>query len=145
MASTRKHADLDAENNAGLRAHLAKRLFELRREIDDAVRESRDPTTNDMAGEVQDSGDMSVSIEQTDLRNAQLKRDLSETSAVIDALARIDSGHFGTCERCADEIEPGRLAVQPMARHCFRCQENLERTSGRDVSARMRGETSELG
>jgi DnaK suppressor protein len=49
---------------------------------------------------------------------------LSETNA---ALARIDAGTFGICEKCFKDIPPGRLDAFPYARFCLPCAETLRR------------------
>jgi DnaK suppressor protein len=48
---------------------------------------------------------------------------LNETRA---ALARIDAGTFGTCERCGHAIARARLDAIPYARHCARCARETE-------------------
>jgi RNA polymerase-binding transcription factor DksA len=40
---------------------------------------------------------------------------------VREALARIDAGTFGRCERCGLSIEKARVKAVPYARHCIRC------------------------
>ena len=42
---------------------------------------------------------------------------------VNDALARLDSGTFGHCLRCAAAIPEGRLEVLPWAAFCLACQQ----------------------
>ena len=37
------------------------------------------------------------------------------------ALARLDGGTFGRCERCGRAIARARLDAIPYARHCIRC------------------------
>ena len=37
------------------------------------------------------------------------------------ALARLDDGTYGACQRCGDDIAPGRLEARPSARTCIRC------------------------
>jgi DnaK suppressor protein len=49
---------------------------------------------------------------------------LRETRA---ALRRIDSGAFGLCQDCEEEINPKRLAAVPWAARCIECQERADR------------------
>jgi DnaK suppressor protein len=37
------------------------------------------------------------------------------------ALARLEAGVYGTCERCGDRIAPARLKARPAARRCITC------------------------
>jgi RNA polymerase-binding transcription factor DksA len=48
---------------------------------------------------------------------------LNETRA---ALARIDAGTYGKCERCGHAIARVRLDALPYARHCVRCARDAE-------------------
>jgi sigma-B regulation protein RsbU (phosphoserine phosphatase) len=43
------------------------------------------------------------------------------------ALERLDSGTFGTCERCHDPIEPSRLIGDPLVRVCLECLSDSQR------------------
>ncbi len=43
------------------------------------------------------------------------------------ALARIEDGSFGTCERCEEEIHPKRLEARPVTTLCIRCKEEQEK------------------
>ena len=40
---------------------------------------------------------------------------------IDDALARLDAGTYGLCERCGRPIPPERLAVRPFATTCVPC------------------------
>jgi len=42
------------------------------------------------------------------------------------ALARIDEGSYGRCERCDAQIPPKRLDALPWARMCVHCQSMTE-------------------
>jgi RNA polymerase-binding transcription factor len=42
------------------------------------------------------------------------------------ALSRIESGSFGICERCEEEISPKRLEARPVTTLCIRCKEEQE-------------------
>ena len=43
------------------------------------------------------------------------------------ALQRMESGTFGICERCEDEISPKRLEARPVTTLCIRCKEEQEK------------------
>jgi RNA polymerase-binding transcription factor DksA len=45
----------------------------------------------------------------------------AEVAEIDAALARVDSGVYGTCESCGHPIEPKRLDAVPYARSCLRC------------------------
>jgi DnaK suppressor protein len=47
------------------------------------------------------------------------RRQLEETEA---ALARLDTGGYGSCDTCRGSIPAERLAILPAARYCVTCQ-----------------------
>lgn len=49
---------------------------------------------------------------------------------IADALERIESGTFGFCEICEEEINTARLMARPVTSHCIRCKTVLERVRG---------------
>ncbi|HEU4748398.1 MAG TPA: TraR/DksA C4-type zinc finger protein [Gemmatimonadaceae bacterium] len=76
-----------------------------------------------------------VSLDQTSvgrlsrmdaLQNQQMSADLhsrneARHAEIVDALARVANGSYGTCARCAAPIAYGRLLVFPEARLCSAC------------------------
>jgi DnaK suppressor protein len=50
-----------------------------------------------------------------------------ELLQIEDALRRIKSGVYGTCQQCGTEIPVKRLEATPWARHCVSCQDLEER------------------
>ena len=51
-----------------------------------------------------------------------LAGELAETLSEVEAaLARIDDGTYGRCERCGESIAPARLEAMPMAATCITC------------------------
>jgi DnaK suppressor protein len=48
----------------------------------------------------------------------QLRDALSEVEA---AIARLEKGTYGNCERCGKPIAPARLEAKPAARRCIAC------------------------
>jgi len=53
------------------------------------------------------------------------------------ALRSIEKGSYGTCARCGNPIEPGRLEVKPDATLCITCQAEVERLSRRGRNTRQ--------
>ncbi len=66
------------------------------------------------------------------------KRETSLVKKIDEALARIESGDYGSCDNCGDPIALGRLKARPVATLCIDCkqeQEQIERKfSNRDES-----------
>ena len=54
-------------------------------------------------------------------------RDREKLRDIDEALYRIDTGEYGSCEECGEDIPFGRLMVLPLTRHCVRCKSNLEK------------------
>jgi DnaK suppressor protein len=50
---------------------------------------------------------------------------------VQSALRSIEKGNYGTCNRCGQPIEAGRLEVKPDATLCVKCQTEVERLNRR--------------
>ena len=40
------------------------------------------------------------------------------------ALRRLDDGEYGYCLGCGEEIEPGRLNIDPASTRCIRCADS---------------------
>jgi RNA polymerase-binding transcription factor len=55
-----------------------------------------------------------------------LDRESKLLKSVEEALTRIESGAFGICLRCEEEIPEKRLKAVPWASHCLGCQEKLD-------------------
>ncbi len=85
----------------------------------------------DIAGQVADSGDASVSDLLVDISLSTIERQTEELQAVEAALKRISRGRFGVCEICGDEIAPERLEKKISAGHCLVCQGALEYSASR--------------
>tara|TARA_R110002020_G_scaffold304329_3_gene520071 strand:+ start:1654 stop:1992 length:339 start_codon:yes stop_codon:yes gene_type:complete len=45
---------------------------------------------------------------------------------IIEALDRLDTGAYGRCTRCGEQIAPGRLEVVPHAAACIDCQSHAD-------------------
>ncbi|MBX3051464.1 MAG: TraR/DksA C4-type zinc finger protein [Caldilineaceae bacterium] len=77
-----------------------------------------------------DEGDAEIfEREKTAALIAVLERRMQD---IEHALRAIDKGHYGTCERCSNPIEPERLEVKPDAILCLNCQREVEAISKRN-------------
>jgi DnaK suppressor protein len=63
-----------------------------------------------------DSGQVAAEQGESRMIAASLREQLRE---VEHALAKIEKGTYGTCERCGKEIAEARLEAMPAARHCI--------------------------
>ncbi|MFA6963788.1 MAG: TraR/DksA family transcriptional regulator [Patescibacteria group bacterium] len=78
-----------------------------------------------------DYGDISDDNTQelTDFENSMAVDDQLEVvlKKINKALKSIDSGAYGKCAKCGDEIETGRLKIMPYADLCVTCQNNAKK------------------
>jgi DnaK suppressor protein len=58
---------------------------------------------------------------------AYLQRLAERYRAIQKALIRVDSGEYGICLDCEEQIPPKRLQAIPWAAYCVACQERLEK------------------
>ncbi|MDQ3879095.1 MAG: TraR/DksA C4-type zinc finger protein [Actinomycetota bacterium] len=71
-----------------------------------------------------DSGQ--VATERAELLS--LVEQLQETLAGVEAaLARIEDGAYGKCQRCGQDIPPERLEAVPTTTLCVSCKQSLDR------------------
>jgi DnaK suppressor protein len=101
---------LAARTEAGGRADA------LRGELDDIIAAQADVATDDE----HDPEGATIAFER-----ARVAALLEKTQRTIDALdravARIDDGTYGTCDRCGGPIGAERLAARPAAETCISC------------------------
>ena len=87
---------------------------------------------NDLAVSTDDLADeadlASVELSQGVVFNLRQK-EKQMLSDIDEALAKLDSGEFGLCEECGDEIPARRMELFPTARLCIQHQEEKERRS----------------
>lgn len=103
------------------------RLEQLRQEVLREVRQADEASRNLDSGDVADIGDMSTLTYDRDViyNLSEVQR---KTIRDIDAaIEEIDSGDYGVCRRCSEEIPAKRLAVRPFSRFCVDCMAEVER------------------
>ena len=118
----------DPLDTARIRRTIERRLETLRGEITDKLGDAALVTAG--LDRNADAGDLSVADDTTTADFADARRDVEELQAGRLALARLDSGDYGTCVDCGQDIPPARLLAQPFAIRCIPCQERRERTAG---------------
>jgi len=59
-------------------------------------------------------------LKEASRRREQSLRDISK------ALSRVESGDYGYCEECGEEIAEKRLQINPSAYYCIECSSKLE-------------------
>lgn len=105
----------------GLRDELEGHRAHLRQEIEE---QGADPDADEVAF-VDDAGfsDRSHSTEERSRLISVIKALRSNLRDVERALAKIDAGTYGTCERCGNPIAPERLEALPWAVLCIDCKQ----------------------
>ena len=81
-----------------------------------------------IAGEVPDVGDQATAAALTDFDNEIARRHDLAIRDIDEALARLQTGDFGSCPDCGGDIGFERLMAFPTATRCVTCQSLHERT-----------------
>lgn len=100
-----------------LEKQLASQRDELRRRID---RHRLDVV---MDREHDDETAAAVENVSRDILTATLERERRTLKEIESALARMEKGEYGTCDRCGVAIPKARLDALPWARLCIHCAE----------------------
>lgn len=116
---------LTAERLSSLRQRMQSHLDQLlARDAELRAQLSTDPAL--MGNTVVASTEGAAASASEDQAIALMHHEQAEVVALRDALARMDSGHYGWCGECGDAIGVARLDAMPEARLCIRCQDALE-------------------
>ena len=111
-------------------------LEEERRRIVDTIEYLASENPGNMQDELGDVGGWGTDNHLGDMASVTFDRELDEglgegaaqTLAQIDrALARLDAGSYGTCERCGEPIAAERLRARPWATLCIDDQRRADR------------------
>lgn len=77
--------------------------------------------------ETPDPVDLAVQNYSKNVILAVSENETRQLMLIDEALQRIEDEEYGTCQNCAKEIQPKRLAAIPWARYCLSCQELVEK------------------
>ncbi len=80
-----------------------------------------------------DEADITAERHERELLLKMHRRTEEKIWEIREALKRMRTGNFGTCEECGRDIELQRLKAQPMAKYCLECKRELELRERRKV------------
>jgi DnaK suppressor protein len=106
-----------------------RKLLEMRRDLLGQV--ERKKLYSKEVGEdgIPDSGDVAAYSYSKEVLMGLGENERTKLRLVEEALAKIDEGTYGVCERCEEAIPVKRLDLLPFTRYCVQCQTELERES----------------
>lgn len=104
------HGDEFRQTLTARREELAERVHR----IDTQLHHREEPPAADFA-------DQASEQENLEVLRALESEGRSELALVEAALARLDRGEHGRCQRCGGEIAPARLSALPWTDSCIAC------------------------
>ena len=106
-----------------------RKLLEIRRDLLGQV--ERKKLYSKEVGEdgIPDSGDVAAYSYSKEVLMGLGENERIKLRLVEEALAKIDEGTYGVCERCEEVIPVKRLELLPFTCYCVQCQTELERES----------------
>jgi DnaK suppressor protein len=118
----------DRPEFAAIREQLVERLTELQREYDQAAADlddlQRDRVIASAGDDPADTGTKTFEREQEVSLLTGVRQRIAQTEQ---ALAKLDDGTYGLCERCGNEIPTARLEAFPSVTLCMTCKQREER------------------
>ena len=100
-----------------------QRLLELRSEYTQRIDKLHIDTHHEEHPVEKDFAEQVVQRENEDVLEALDDEAKRIVMQIDNALLRIESGDFGICQRCGNEIPEARLQVIPYAQYCVSCAE----------------------
>jgi DnaK suppressor protein len=120
----------EIERGAGLNKKDLKRfktmLEESKRQLLASAKKTLSEEASFDTNELPDEIDQASSEYQQSMIFRLRDREKFLLAKIDKALGRIETGNFGICERCEEEISPKRLEARPVTTLCIRCKEEQE-------------------
>jgi len=105
-------------------------LIEFRRALEKKQVELRNGSKSREALAIEPGSDEMDRVQRASERDSaidELERNASRSVEIREALRRLESGVYGICTSCEEDIHPKRLAAVPWVSTCIACQETAER------------------
>ena len=106
--------------------HYKDRLLDLEKTLSARTGRAIADGRGEFIDSAHDVGDSSVADEAASAEFTEADRDSTQLKLVRDALARVDSGTFGTCIVDGGPIEEKRLDAVPWTPYCLKHEQLLE-------------------
>ena len=119
---------------------IRKILLEEKEKIGDEIK-SKQINLSDIERDVGDEVDKSMVEQERELNLLLQDREKQHLEAIEEALQRIETGEYGFCDECGDQIDKKRLMVIPLAQLCITCQQNEERLGNISSFSRLPQQT----
>ena len=125
-----------------LKRMLEERQRELTNEVQGRIRGVRADGA-EKPHEVMDQGETSEVDIQEDIELALIQMKAETLNKINEALARLETGRYGFCFECGEEISEARLRALPFAVRCKDCEEARETAEQRERQmAQKRGSST---
>jgi len=98
-----------------------KQLEQLKKELQKRVSKARASLS---AQHSADWSEQSVERENDEVLVELVREGEEEIKQIKKAFSRMDSGQYGQCEKCGEDINQQRLGIMPMATLCIHCASN---------------------
>ncbi len=126
-----------------LKRMLQERQRELTHEVQGRIRSVRADGA-EKPHEVMDQGETSEVDIQEDIELALIQMKAETLNKINEALARLETGRYGFCFECGEEITEARLRALPFAVRCKDCEEARENAANRERMLTQRRGSSSL-
>jgi len=114
--------------NEGQVAYFKEKLEVEQSEISARINNQSDNVVISDSNEMADEVDRATMEEAHRLELNRIDHDKLHIVKIGKALRRIESGDYGYCDACGDEIALKRLEARPESRLCLECQSTKEFT-----------------
>lgn len=109
--------------------NFKRKLLEMRRDLLGQVEKKKIYSKEMGEDGIPDSGDVATYSYSKEVLMGLGENERTKLRLVEEALAKIDEGIYGVCERCEESIPVKRLDLLPFTQYCVQCQSELEKES----------------